>query len=455
MGLEIVVYDSVEQCADIIKEFQKKEPINIFFTYEWMTLWKMYFAPKMKERILVFQEGDEIIGYMPLVYKKRIILPFTIYHYYGIRKSNYTHLPVKRGRVADIYDSAFEFFKQGKKRVILCIDNINNSSDDYLVLSEKSNGWKFLQHLCPYARTDRSWDNFFSRHFKKSKRRSKLRSFKSKLERTGGVSFVRINDYESYLKHKELLEQTFFIHKLRFQNEINSSGYSDGRHSDFYRNVFREFALLKILDMSLICIDNIVISFVMALRQQETLIHYVPGFHIAFKCYSLGHLHLMNLFHAIIDEQQIKCFDFSLGTEEYKNRWADDVTSNYSFIFRFNADPLVRFAVFCINCITKLKLFGRNKGWNRKIKKLIGRLSKKNKAATEGVQIVPSSFASINPSEETAYSFSMLMTMPVKVQTFVIEQLYIGKAIDFLLKENKIIGIKTKDAKGDRFYKIC
>ena len=70
MGLEIVVYDSVEQCADIIKEFQKKEPINIFFTYEWMTLWKMYFAPKMKERILVFQEGDEIIGYMPLVYKK-------------------------------------------------------------------------------------------------------------------------------------------------------------------------------------------------------------------------------------------------------------------------------------------------------------------------------------------------------------------------------------------------
>jgi hypothetical protein len=127
----------------------------------------------------------------------------------------------------------------------------------------------------------------------------------------------------------------------------------------------------------------------------------------------------------------------------------------YSFIFRFNADPLVRFAVFCINCITKLKLFGRNKGWNRKIKKLIGRLSKKNKAATEGIQIVPSSFASINPSEETAYSFPMLMTMPVKVQTFVIEQLYIGKAIDFLLKEDKIIGIKTKDAKGDRFYKIC
>ena len=100
---------------------------------------------------------------------------------------------------------------------------------------------------------------------------------------------------------------------------------------------------------------------------------------------------------------------------------------------RFNADPLVRFAVFCINCITKLKLFGRNKGWNRKIKKLIGRLSRRIRQlrkGSDGTKLICFN----KSSEETAYSFPMLMTMPVKVQTFVIEQLYIRKAIDFLLK---------------------
>jgi CelD/BcsL family acetyltransferase involved in cellulose biosynthesis len=454
VGLVVIEYDSIEKCADIIQDFQKRESINLFFKYEWMLLWKRYFAPGKKEKILVFQEGEEVIGYMPLVYKQSRILPFTVYRYYGSHKSNYMQLPVKKGRAADVYNSAFEFFKRNKGEAILRIDNINDSSDDYWALSKAKGGRKFFQYQCPYAITNDSWDNFFNKHFKKSKRRSKLRSFENKLSRVGNVSFIRINDYNSYMEHKELLEQTFFIHKLRFRNEMNSSRYSEDKYSDFYRGVFREFAISGILDMSLVCIDDIVVSFIMALKQDTTLIHYVPGYHIAFKCFSLGHLHLMKLFQRLTEERQIECFDFSLGSQEYKERWSDDVTSNYSFLFRFGWSPFVWLAALYIDGLTALKLYGRNKGWNSKIKRLLGRmLKKKDKAAMEDGLVVQSSVIS-NPSTETGYSFTMLMTLPINAQIFVIEQLYIGKKIDFLLKEGKVVGLRTKDAEDEMYYQI-
>jgi hypothetical protein len=456
VGLRVIEYDSIEQCEDIIKDFQKKEPINLFFMYEWMLLWKRYFAPEKKEKILVFQDEQEVIGYMPLiVYKQSRIFPLTVYRYYGYQKSNYMQLPIKKGRITDVYNSAFHFFKRSKGGIILWIDNINDTSDDYLVLSETKGGRKFFQHPCPFTRTNDSWDNFFKRHFKKSKRRSKLKSFENKLDRVGKVSFIRINDYDSYIQYKELLEQTFFIHKLRFRNEINSSRYSEGKYSDFYRNVFREFAILGILDMSLVCIDDIVVSFMMTLKQEKTLIHYVPGFHIAFQCFSLGHVHLMKLFQRLTAEQQIKCFDFSLGNHEYKERWSDGVTSNYSFLISFGRNPLVWLAVLCMNGFTALKLYGRNKGWNLKIKRLLGKvLKKKDKAVMEDGLVAESPVTSINPSTETEYSFSMLTTLHINAQKFVVEQLYAGKKITFLLKEEKVVGIRTKDDKTDNYYQI-
>ena len=51
-----------------------------------------------------------------------------------------------------------------------------------------------------------------------------------------------------------------------------------------------------------------------ALKQDKTLIHYVPGYHIAFRCFSLGRT-LDEAFKRILDEKEIKCFDFSLGTQ--------------------------------------------------------------------------------------------------------------------------------------------
>ena len=463
MDLKIAEYDSLEECACSILEFQGKQPVNPFFTYEWLSLWKRYFAPRDKEKILVFQERDEMIGFLPLVYRENRLMPTIVYRIFGTHKSNYLSIPVQENRKQEVYQEVFRYFKEQMGGAILQLEDINDTSQDYSILCAKLSelhfmrGYRFYQYPCPYVKMEGGWDAFFKRHFKKSKRRSKMRSFEHKLQRIGNVQFIRICNARDYETHKGLLEQTFAIHELRFRNEWNSSKYSDAAFSGFYRELFQEYARLGMLNLSLLCIDGVVVSFLFALKQDKTLIHYVPGYHIAFRCFSLGHVHLMKLFKRILDEKEIKCFDFSLGTQEYKERWADGYTNNYSFVFRFGHNPFVLITVLLMKLLTTLKLLGRKYGWNEKIGRVLVRVRKGRIVQSyndkKGI-LVRCPAEGLQSTSVREYTFRELSVLPLGVQTFVIKQIYNGKQISFLCEKERITGIKLVDEQGESTYKI-
>ena len=459
--ITILEYDSLEECEFEIRELYGKIPVNPFFTYEWLSLWKKYFAPKDKEKILVVQEHGKTIGFLPLVYRRNRFLFTKVYQIAGTHKSNYLCMPAVESRKKEIYNKVFQHLKYNWRGAILLIEGINDSCLDYSILCEEqerqrySKGHRLLQFPCPNVSMTGSWDDFFNRHYTKSKRRSKMRSFETKLERTGEVKFIRINNKETYDTYENLLDQTYVIHHLRFRNQWNSSRYSDEAFSGFFRELLREYAGLGLLDMSLLCIDGRVVSFLLALKQDKTLIHYVPGYYIPFQCFSLGHIHLMKLFRCILDEKEIVTFDFSLGNQEYKERWADGLTYNYSFLFCIGCNPFARVGSFLIKQLMTLKIIGRKKGWNEKIKGLLVRIRNRKtreRIGDEEGTVESCSVESIYWSTEKEYDYKDLLSMPLPIQTFVLKQIYWGKQVAFLYQGAALVGIKSTGNQEENIY---
>lgn len=452
--MDVIKYSSIEKCSDIIKEFQSKENINIFFTYEWLNLWKKYFAPNHKELILVFKENGETVGFAPMIYTETPILKIKIYRFYGTRKSNYISLPTKPGYKKKLYDQTFRILSSNKFGALLRIDDINNSSEDYKILIDYRNQKSFYQYSCPLTNLNTNWDDFLNSHYKKKKRKE-LISFSNKLERVGNVQLFRIKDEASFSKYKNLIEETFYIHDLRFKKVINSSKYSDKKYTDFYRKLIAEFSYKNIIDLSLLCIDGRVVSFLLAFRQGDMLIDYIPGFNITFQKYSLGHLHLMKLFEDLIAEANIKYFDFSKGTGIYKEKWADESTENYSFLFSFGYNPIVLVTKLVINSFTALKLYSRKRQWNSKIKSLLGKFQKKDSDQENNeVRIEECNINELEKTSEKEYKYNLLVKTSLTVQKFVLDKLYYGYRVCFIFKEEEIGGIKVFNDYEERYFKI-
>ncbi|HHY82918.1 MAG TPA: GNAT family N-acetyltransferase [Clostridiales bacterium] len=460
-GISILEYNSLEECESKVRELYNTVPANPFFTYEWLYLWKKYFAPKAKVKVLVIQDNGKTIGFLPLVYRNIPLLFTTVFQFMGTYKSNYLCIPAAECSKRKVYDEVFRYFKAYRRGAILQIEGVNDSTTDYSILVEKQDahklvkGYRFFQFSCPYINLEGSWDELFKKHYSKSKRRSRLNGFEEKLEYTGKVQFIRICDEKSYAAYGDLLEQTFAIHRLRFRNEWNSSRYSEDAYSGFYRELFREYARMGLLDMSLICIDGIVVSFSLAFRQGKTLIGYIPGFYIPFKCFSLGHVHLMKLFRHLLNENDISCFDLSLGNQEYKERWADGHTYNYSFLFRFGNNPFTLASAFFMKQLMEFRAAARKRGWNEKVKWLLARIRKikteKSFLDEEGF-LVDCSEKPISWTSEKEYTLKELLLMPLCIQTFVLKQIYGGKKISFLYQGSNLAGIKAVDDQEEIIY---
>jgi hypothetical protein len=107
--------------------------------------------------------------------------------------------------------------------------------------------------------------------------------------------------------------------------------------------------------------------------------------------------------------------------------------------------------------LTTLKLFGRKKGWNEKIRRMLAKVRNRKFAQgfkdDEGV-LINCPAESIHPTSEKGYTLKELLSFPLNIQTFVIEQIYSGKEIIFLYEEKTIVGVKTKDEQGESTYKL-
>jgi CelD/BcsL family acetyltransferase involved in cellulose biosynthesis len=455
--MDMLVYKSLEDAKEIILEFEKNNGVNIFFIFQWMTNWLEYFNNGYEVEVVSFFVNNELIGFIPLCFIKNRIFNNIEYHIIGEGKSSYLHLPIIEQYKEVVYDKLIAYLKETGKNFNITFSDISSNSKDYDILNnlmKQYNGNRNELYCCPFANLNCDWNEFFLRHHENPEKKRKIRSLYRRLQKIGDISFIRINTPELLEKYYSYFLQTFEVHKLRFQNVINSSHYSDVRFKDFYINIIKDFSKLGILELSILCLDGDPISFILTFKQDNIIIDYLPAFDPAFSKYSLGHIHLMLLFEQLCNEGNISIFDFSKGDGEYKRRWSDDAYNNYSFTFNVYKSKIFNMNLYIKQLILKLKLFSRSQGWNIRIKKFLGRLKNINNNFRK-IEIVSSSISDTEKGllEFKEFNYLLVKGLDGEERKFIFEMLYHGDKVKLGYKQDKLLYI-IKEDKEPKYYRI-
>jgi hypothetical protein len=458
--MQIIVYDNLKEAKDKLETFNLKGNKNIFFTNKWMQLWLDYFGSEFKLELLTFYSSEnELLGFVPLCYKEKKFIKGRDYKILGDRKSSYLHLPILDEYKKEVYLKMLEFLNSKNIPIRITFNDISDNSEDYLILEEVSQKYstnKYELYQCPYSILESDWNDYFNTHFKK-KKRTELRKFRSKLENLGEVNLIRIRDKDSFNLYKDKIEETFIVHHKRFQSVLNSSKYSDKDYKNFYFNLMESFAEQEILDLSLLCLDNHVISFLLAFKQGNILIDYIPAFDPSFSKYSLGHVHLMMLFEDLCNEKTQYIFDFSKGVGLYKQKWADGLYNNYSFTINLGSNPFNTLNLFSFysNIKTKIIIFGRKKGINKKIKTMIGEVKNRNSNTYEyQIEEYNLSNDQLQELDIKEYSYRHIKDLNSTIKEFILNKLYLKSTINLVYKNSQINYIICEDNEEKKIYSI-
>lgn len=453
-------YHDLRDVKKEIINFEKENNINVFMRYYWLKKWIEYFGFGLKQRIICFyNEKDKLIGFCPLYYKKNSFLKCKIYRIISYGKSAYLNLPIKDEYIREVCRLLFKYLSKSELSSMFIFQDISEESKDYKILDELLDNYKGVKNLlyyCPFVSLSNEWEIFFKKHFKRSKKRSELLKFKKKLDKIGKVNLIRVNNYNEYIGYKKQIINTFNLHKKRFKDTFNTSEYSNARYRNFYLDIIEKFCYSEDIEISLLCIDNEAISFILAFRQRDILIDCIPAVDPAFKKYSLGHIHLMLLFKKLCTDSKINLFDFSKGKSVYKNKWSNGSLKNYEFIFRFGNNNII----FLLNrFFLTLKIYGRKKGWNKIIKKYYAKI--KNMTTYD---ITPKIYINEIPKEKyfsknsihrayiiKSFRYYLIKDFETKLKKFIVDSIYNSNKIDLVYFNNKLKFIIEKGA-NDKYY---
>lgn len=372
--VEVKVYRQFEDFKKATENFHFETGLETpFLQLSWLENWWEQFGEGRRLHLLVFREDEGVVGFAPF-YQRRCFPSTYEFNFIGIKNSNYLGFACKAGYERAITDAIWNHFKGLKIPVALKLMDISSESKIYPVLLERiqtSNKASYYPlYPCPVAELRKDWDTFFKKAIKRSKHRKQMRRKLRRLSVLGDMNFVVIKSPDDLKSWPGLFTQLSDLHAKRFTDTWNPS--LQAKNLQFLETV-SESLLGKGLIISLILLDDEIISFIICFEAGDTIIDYIPAFNPNFSKFSLGHVHLIYLIQWAI-KNGFRIFDFSKGEDIYKRKWATGESNNHLFIFHFNPSTLSNL----YNWIEKMKmiliLHGRSRGYNARIKKIIAKV---------------------------------------------------------------------------------
>jgi|GEM_PF-6053025 len=402
----------------------------------------------------VYNNYEVLIGLAPLI-EMRCIPGFVHYTFIGYRKGNYLGYICKAGQEKYVHAEIKSYFENGKKAYIINYYDINNTNPLYKILIEDDCvQYKIELYKCPLVILNRDFEAFFKSKITNSKKRSEMRKFEKKLGLVGKVNMIQIYDEASYEEYKIYLEQIYHIHNERFEKVYTPSHFSDIKYREYYNKLIERMTRAKKAFISLLLVDDIVISFIFCLANQKTLIDWIPAFDPAFTKYNLGTIHYKMLFEYLCKTTNYEYFDFSKGESIYKLRWSDMETINYQFVSIYNPNFMSSIANLIDEAKFKFKSFLRGKGILKKIKFVVGHYIKDNsdtKKTYSNIEI-EKRYTTDNVSITSRINYDMIRFFDINYRKEILDAVYEGKAIEILHSgNNKLrITIWTRNNDGDQ-----
>ena len=158
--------------------------------------------------------------------------------------------------------------------------------------------------------------------------KSKLKGYANYFKKTGNLQFYRCKSEDEVMGY---LDSFFEQHKARWTQLGPASQFLDPAQQTFYRDLVRNFVPHGWLRFDVVVFNGTPLAFHFGFEYRNRLIYYKPTFDVEFASRSPGAVLLKYLLEDAI-ERNLEEFDFTVGSEPYKYRYANKIRFNHRLI---------------------------------------------------------------------------------------------------------------------------
>lgn len=308
------------------RQFENRAAMTVFQTYDWLAAWQRHVGSRFGARPAIVVGRDarqQIVFIVPLAVRRRFI--WKILTWLGYDLSDYN---------APLIDPAFaaaqppgwfaalwpDILRQIRRttgidlvdfrKMPQTIANLVNPFSQLQVTENASRA-----HMASLAD---SWDIFYAR--RSSSTRQRDRSKQRRLAQNGEIRYIEPEDAADAAQTVAILvrQKSQALQRMGARNIFVTPGYCD-----FLQHLVEDPACRKFVHVSRLQVGDTAAAANLGLMFGDCYYHILMSYEIGeISRFGPGAVHLRELMQAAI-RRGMKCFDFTIGDEPYKQEWCD------------------------------------------------------------------------------------------------------------------------------------
>jgi CelD/BcsL family acetyltransferase involved in cellulose biosynthesis len=321
----VIVSDflELEALADDWARLRQTSPrLDVFNTFAWARAsWRAYGDKHFLYTPVVYK-GSEVLGIFPLVVDQGTL------RFLGGGHSDYNDLLCLPYAAADILESAlWSLFKPPMPWNQCMLENIPENS---VICGQRGKLPRILQRrlnlafssLCPTVVFSCGGEDTLKSILKKKS----LCRHEKNLQKLGKVTFRHMNSREEIRSH---LPNLFRQHIARRALDGDESIFCRDEPRQFYLALLEELDPREDLRFAVLELNGRAIAYHLGFESEGKFLWYKPTFDVGMWEYSPGEVLIKQLFE-YAGSREIHEFDFTVGNEQFKSRFANRFNRNYT-----------------------------------------------------------------------------------------------------------------------------
>jgi len=310
----------------------RSETNTIFQTFEWHASWWKVFGGDAQPLLLLAESGRQLVGIAPLMVSEPRLLgrKRRVVEFIGVGSSDYCDFITDPTRCEVLPLMLNWLLENGHQWDVLQLSDVPNTSSTLSTLA----GF-FNEHRRPldmrllYEAPTRLFGD--PEQDQQLVRKKSLRRHYNYFQRSGQLEFKHCDTVEEIMGYLDLF---FEQHIQRWALTDAPSLFLDERQRDFYREVVCALAPTGWLLFSVVLFNQTPLAFHFGFEYGDRIMWYKPTFNVDYADHSPGEVLIKYLLEYALD-QGVAEFDFTIGEEAFKYRFANHTRLNYAVrVFR-------------------------------------------------------------------------------------------------------------------------
>jgi len=321
---------------------------EIFHTFEWNRAFCKSLGGGVSLCAVVVYAGTEVVGIVPLALRRNNL------QFLGSPASDYNDVLCYEERTAEVLRSAFDALLHSPVRWTSCIlDNV--PADSRMMRSIGTLPGEVRKRLqlhfkspCPTILLNGKPEGKANNRFRKQS----VQRHEKRLRKLGRLSFRHLETREEIRQH---LDSFFRQHVQRLAFKGQKSHFLSLATRQFYSALVDELDPCGPLRFGVLSLNELPIAYHFGFQHKGKFIWYQPTFNVDYWDYSPGEVLLAELLR-YAQQQSLREFDFTVGGEGYKDRFANETRQLFTVCIDSDSrfvDHFVRVQRWCRTALRK------------------------------------------------------------------------------------------------------